>query len=151
MLLLLVIMFKRFPINYNIPKPHLFVNKTLHSDLSVLLEIVAELEKLLPQLSSFIDQFNNTALESDVNVITDREGNMDIDVPARMSDEEAQAISKKLGIIDRLITTQGQKVNDLLQRGMAIENDLRAMNPNHVSYLEAKIAEFRALNESFKH
>nr|GEV05606.1 NADH dehydrogenase subunit 5, mitochondrial [Tanacetum cinerariifolium] len=57
-------------------------------------------------------------------------GNMEIDVPKDMSDELANKVSKKIGIIDRLITTHGQSINDLLQKGVDIENKLKLENSN---------------------
>jgi hypothetical protein len=151
LVLILDIKYKIFNTNYNIPLPHPFINVTLKSDLNILLEIVSEVDKLLPQLADFISQFNNTVSQSNVIVITDTEGNMDIDVPVNMSDYEAQNVSNRLGIIDRLITTRGQQINDLFQRGISLENKIKIENPNHVSYLTDKIEEFKKLNDSYKH
>ena len=78
-------------------------------------QIITDLNSLLPQLSKFINQFNSVITETGVNVITDSTGNMDLDVPQNMSDDEATKISTRIGIIDRLITTRGQEINDLLQ------------------------------------
>jgi hypothetical protein len=129
----------------------MFIRNPLQANLNLLLEIVSEVEKLLPQLTEFVNQFNNTVSESDVVVVTDAIGNMSIDVPKDMSDIEAENVSKRIGIIDRLITTRGSQINELLQRGIAIENDIRIRDPNHVSYLTDKIQEFERLNKSYKH
>jgi hypothetical protein len=135
----------------NIPNPHSFVVIPQQSDLNILLEIVSEIEKLLPQFADFISQFNNTVIQSDVNVVTDSEGNMSIDVPKDMSDAEAKIISNRIGIIDRLIATRGSQIKDLFHRGIDIENNIRIRDPNYVSYLTDKIQEFKRLNESYKH
>jgi hypothetical protein len=84
-------------------------------------------------------------------VVTDPIGNMDIDVPKHMSDELANKVSSKIGVIDGLITTSGQKINDLLQQGMSIEKKLKLENSNYVSQLTEKIEEFKKLNSSYKH
>ena len=68
-------------------------------------QIVTEISTLMPQLTDFINQFNNVVTTSGVNVVTDSAGNMSIDVPYNMSDSAANKISTRLGIIDRLITT----------------------------------------------
>jgi NADH-ubiquinone oxidoreductase chain 5 len=128
----------------------LFVTKPLQSSMDIS-EIVAEINKLMPQLANFMNQFNTTVSESGVNVVTDSIGSMSIDVPLNMPDDVANKISTKVGIIDRLITTRGQEINDLLQKGMDLENKLRMENSNYVSQLADKIEEFRRLNSVYKH
>lgn len=122
----------------------------LHSDMA-LSEIVIEINTLLPQLAKFINQFNATVTESGVNVFTDSLGSMSIDVPQSMSDELANKISNKIGIIDRLITTRGQEINELFQKGIPLENKLKMDNPNYVPQLRDKIEEFKRLNSLYKH
>lgn len=106
---------------------------------------------MLPQLADFINQFNTVVTESGVNVVTDSTGNMDIDVPQTMSESVANNVSTRIGVIDRLITTRGQEINDLLQKGVQLEKNLKTENPNYVSQLTEKIAEFRRLNAMYKH
>lgn len=105
----------------------------------------------MPQLANFINQFNTTVSQSGITVVTDSIGNMSIDVPQTMSDDVANKISTRIGVIDRLITSRGQEVNDLLQKGTLLENKLKMDNPNYVSQLTDKIQEFRRLNSSYKH
>jgi predicted component of type VI protein secretion system len=105
----------------------------------------------LPQLSDFIGQFNNVVSTTNINVITDSSGNMSIDVPVTMPDIEAEKISKRINIIDRLITLRGQEINDLLQKGLNLETKLKAQNPNYTSQILAKVDEFNRLNFSYKH
>jgi NADH-ubiquinone oxidoreductase chain 5 len=128
----------------------LFSTKLLKSDLS-LPEILSEINTLLPQLSNFINQFNNTVNESGITVVTDSIGNLSIDVPQNMSDSAASKVSTRIGIIDRLITTRGQEINDLFQKGTILDNKLRMENPKHVSELAPKIEQFKKLNWSYKH
>lgn len=142
--------FNFYMINSNTPKPHSFESKALHSEMSIL-EIVSEVGKLLPQLSTFIEQFDTTVVKSGVNVITDTAGNMSIDVPNNMPDAEVNKISTRLSIIDRLITTRGQEINGLIQKGLKLESTFRAENPEYVSQLSDQILEFRKLNSSYKH
>lgn len=84
-------------------------------------------------------------------MVTDSIGNMSIDVPQNMPDDVANKISTKVGIIDRLITTRGQEIHDLLQKGIHLENKLKMENSNYVSQLTDKIEEFKKLNSSYKH
>jgi hypothetical protein len=136
--------------SYYIPKPYLFVNKSLKSNLDIL-NIITDLNSLLPQLADFINQFNNVVNQSGINVITDITGNMSIDVPRDMPDSVAKNITNRIGIIDRLITTRGQEINELLQKGLNVENKLKMENPEYVSQLSEKIAEFRRLNALYRH
>lgn len=116
-----------------------------------LTEIAIKINELLPQLSDFIGQFNNVVSTTNINVITDSSGNMSIDVPVTMPDIEAEKLSKRINIIDRLITLRGQEINDLLQKGLNLETKLKAQNPNYTSQILTKVDEFNRLNFSYKH
>jgi hypothetical protein len=106
---------------------------------------------MLPQLSGFIEQFNNVVKEFNVNVVTDTFGNMSVDVPMDMTDSQANFVSKKLGVIDKLINSHGTSINELFQKGLKIEGNIKANNPNYSSALTDKISEFKLLNRSYKH
>jgi|KBSMisStaDraftv2_1062788.scaffolds.fasta_scaffold1377381_1 hypothetical protein len=134
--------------NYRV-KP-IFATKMLQSTMDIS-EIVTELNTLLPQLANFIGQFNSTVSQSGIIVVTDSMGSMSIDVPHNMSDDVANNIRNRIGIIDRLITTRGQEINDLFQKGMHLENKLKAENSNYASQLTDKIEEFKRLNSLYKH
>lgn len=134
----------------SIPKPYKFTTKTIESNIDIS-QIVTEVGSLMPQLSLFITQFNSVVTENDINVVTDVVGNMSIDVPSTMSDELANNLSKRLGIIDRLITHRGQEINELFQKAFQIEKDLKIGNPDYVSPLTEKINEFKRLNSLYKH
>lgn len=136
--------------NEDIPKPHVFVNSPLKSTME-LTEITIKISELLPQLSDFIGQFNHVVNTTNINVITDSAGNMSLDVPGTMSDLEAEKLSKRISIIDRLITVRGQEINELLQKGLSIETKLKAENPNYTSQILDKVNEFKRLNSSYKH
>jgi hypothetical protein len=136
--------------NLNPPKPHLFTTETYISTVEIS-QIIIEINSLLPQLSDFIDQFHNLVYQSKINVITDSAGNLSIDVPKDMPDKDATKISTKLGIIDRLITTRGQELNDLFQKGLETEKHIKIENSNYTSQLMEKIEEFKKLNNSYKH
>ncbi len=71
-------------------KSNLFVTKQLTSGMIDLLDIIKEIDKLMPQLESFISNFNTTIATSGINVITDSTGNMEIDVSSNLSDDEVK-------------------------------------------------------------
>jgi hypothetical protein len=138
-----------FNSNYTV-LPHVFTTKSLQSEMGIL-DIVGQINTLIPQLANFINQFSTTVNESGVSVVTDSVGNLSIDVPQSMTDEVANTISKKIGIIDRLITTRGQEINELLQKGISLEDKLKRENPHYASELTAKITEFKRLNALYRH
>lgn len=135
----------------DIPRPHAFVDLPLKSTMVELTEITLKINELLPQLSDFIGQFHNIILTNNINVITDVGGNMSLDVPGNMSDTDAEKFSRRISIIDRLITTRGQEINDLLQKGLEIEGKLKKENLNYTSQILDKVNEFNRLNASYKH
>ncbi|MCW5971714.1 MAG: hypothetical protein KIT57_24710 [Blastocatellales bacterium] len=136
--------------NTDIPKPHVFVSLPLKSTIE-LTEITIKVSELLPQLSGFINQFNEVVITTNVNVVTDAVGNMSLDVPVTMSELEVERITKRIGILDRLITTRGQEINELLQKGINIETKLKAENPKYTSQILDQINEFKRLNASYNH
>ena len=132
----------------DIPKPFIFIDNYYKSDLS---SIITELNALLPQFSDFIDQFNNVVNQTGINVITDSAGNMSIDVPKNMTDSVANSTSTRIGILDRLISTRGQEISDLIQKGSELENKLKFENSNYISQLSDKISEYNRLKSTYKH
>ncbi len=135
---------------YTIPKPYKFVNSTLQSGVDIG-NIVNEVNSILPQFADFIGQFNNLISQTGINVITDSAGNMSIDVPNNMPESEANKLSTRIGIIDRLITNHDTTLNDLFKKGLNLENKLKTDNPNYVSQLSEQISEYKRLNASYKH
>jgi hypothetical protein len=116
-----------------------------------LCEIISEVNRLLPQLGDFVTQFKILILDTGVNVVSDAQGNMSIDVPVKMSDTAANSISTRIGILDRLITQNGTSINNLFQKGLALEETLRKTDPNYSSQLVEQVARFKELNSSYKH
>ena len=64
-------------------------------------DVISELNRLLPQLADFISQFKTIIIDTEINVVSDAQGNMSIDVPINMLDTDANNISTRIGIIDR--------------------------------------------------
>ena len=68
-----------------------------------------------------------------------------------LTDSEVDNIRTRVGIIDRLVNTEGDKAKELLEKGLKMEQNLKAQNPNYTSQLTEKVAEFRRLNASYNH
>ena len=135
----------------SIPSPHAFASLPLQSTMGEFTEIMSKINELLPQLSDFISQFHNTILTNNINVITDVSGNMSIDVPGTMSDIDAEKISKKLNILDRVISVRTLEINNLLQDGLVLESNFKKDNVNYTSQILDKVKEVERLTASYKH
>jgi len=134
----------------DVSNSHAFYDKILTSAM-VITEIITEIDTLLPQLANFIGQFNSTVSQSGINVVTDAVGNMAIEIPDNMSQEEGNKVGTRIGIIDRLITTRGQDIGDLLQKGLSLETNIKMTDPNYVSQITDRLEELKKLNSSYKH
>jgi hypothetical protein len=137
--------------NYFLPPSPYGFNKpkkcTLELDLS---QILIEVNNILPQYSHFIEQFRSIIVNTDANVIVDGSGSMSIDVPASMSDNEAEQLSKKLNVIDSLIRTRNDDLEKLLDKATSIESELSKKNTNYKSQILEKAQEFQRLKNIYK-
>lgn len=137
--------------NMIIPKPHSFCDQVLKSSLEQdLANILTEINKILPQFDHFIGLFYTTVSHTDVSIIVDTNGNMSMDVPANMSDADAQQLSKRLNIIDTIINSRGTELENLFKQGNVIEKGLVEQNPNFKSEILEKANEFTRLKASYK-
>jgi hypothetical protein len=134
------------------PKPHKFVDLPLQSSMGVeqLLEIVSEINALLPQFSGFIDEFNNVLLTNNINVVLDAQHHMALDVPKTMSRPNASYFSLRIGVIDNLILTRCGEIESLIEQGYNIENELKKKDSNYSSLILDKANEFKILKASYK-
>lgn len=134
---------------FDLPKGHGFVSSPLQSNLD-LYNCIEEIAKLLPSLGNFIAQFNETIVSNNINVITDATGTMSVDAPASMSDQQLDIVSTRIGIIDRLVNTTGQSIDQQFRLAFSmkdsLKNDLTAHNK-----LLAQVEQFKSLNNSYKH
>jgi hypothetical protein len=105
----------------------------------------------MPQLAGFINQFDTMVVQQNINVITDVEGNLSIQVPFGMSDAVAQKAKIKVEILDRLINTRASDIKDLLHKGLALHKEITTVDPSYKSEIMNQITEFKKLNSSYKH
>jgi hypothetical protein len=76
---------------------------------------------------------------------------MSIDVPQDMSEQVANKLSTRIGVIDRLITTRSENINDLLQKGTILEEKLKVMDSQYVPQLTDRMKEYKRLISLYKH
>lgn len=138
-------------IKYGLPaRPHYCINASIKSDLD-LTPIVTELTKLVPQFGSFVEKFNSFVNENCLNIVTDSNGNLFVDVPSDMSTDKCNEVSTKVNILDRLITTQKQSIGDLFSKGSIAESKFKANNPNYKSELDELRKSFQTFKDLYKH
>lgn len=136
----------------NIPQPH-FVTTDLQSSLLLvdLSEIITKLDQLIPQFSEFIGQFDNIVINNNINVITEVNGYLSVDVPSSMSDIEANRLSERIGILKRLITTCTEEIDTLLHKELDIETKLKEQNLKYTSQILEKVKEYEKYKSKYKH
>jgi len=76
-----------------------------------------------------MNKFNNIVSETGINVITDSQGNMEMDAPANMSDELAKKVSLRISIIDSLINKRQSDVSELIDKGLALQKNINSVDP----------------------
>lgn len=116
-----------------------------------LVSVINEVNRLLPQLSDFINQFHQVIINTGVNVMTDGVGNLDMDAPGEIPTAEMKKIQTRINIIDTLIRDNRFKVDQLLEQGKSIETDIRNLNSDYRSQLLEQVTRFKELNASYKH
>jgi len=132
------------------PKPHAFVSLPLQSGLPELLGIISDINYWLPALEGLIEQFHTLVANSDINVITEANGDMSIEVPADMPKEEANYLRKRVGVIDRLINTKGSDIHTLFEQAEAEQTKLKALNTKDIPQISKQMQAFIDLNKSYK-
>jgi len=133
---------------------HAFLNShILHSatDIESLAEIVLALGTHLADYASFIQRFNSTVVETGINVISDSEGNLSMQVPSAMSESVYNKLSTKIGIIDSLIAKKQSDISELIPKGLALHNKITAVNPLHTSPILGQVTQFQHLQSLYTH
>jgi hypothetical protein len=119
--------------------------------MQLLLELINQIDMLLPEMDNFIGQFHTTILDNNINIVTDSSANMHMEVPSTISDDKANLLKKKLDIIDRLINTKSSEVEKLLKEGSNLELDLKKNNAQFKSKILAKVDELNKLKAKYGH
>jgi hypothetical protein len=105
----------------------------------------------MPRLAGFINQFDTTVAQQSINVISDSEGNLSIDVPSAMSDAAAKEVTLRIQTLDRRMNIQGSFIKDLLHKGLGLQNKINMLDPSYKSEIFKQITELNKLNSLFKH
>jgi hypothetical protein len=110
-------------------------------------EIITKIDELLPKLDLFIVQFNQLLLTNPVNIIVDASGFMSADISTSMPNTEADLLAKRIGVLDRLVITQSQEVDSLLDKGKEIEAKFFQEHTKFTSRILEKAKEFEIIRD----
>ena len=107
-------------------------------------DVISEITRSLDQYKEFIQQFNQTVNEHNLNVITDGNNCMSLDVPNSMSEEKATEVVKKVRIIDSLIKAKQESLSKTFSDTLTSENKT---NPELLNLSQ----KFKQARDSYKH
>ena len=85
-------------------------------------KLLDDMQDNLDRQWKMIIKLRELKLSKDVKLYLDKEGGLDIDIPSHTSSEEANKISKEVGIIDRILNTTFSEYKKL-QKDDSISND----------------------------
>ena len=112
---------------------------------------IIELDRLLSQLGGFITQFHNFIIENQINVITDSEGALDIEVYENVEDSVAQQHSNRIHVFDTLIHDRVHAIEDLLERTLDLDRNNTQSDNNYINQLTQYRIRLRQLIGSYGH
>ena len=116
-----------------------------------LMAIVVELNKIIPQLKGFINNWHDTINYYNINVITDSSGQLSIDVPSDLDEDNVKSCTKKIKILDNLIRDRFDHTEKLITKGNEIETGLKKCSKDYASKLIENSKILKELQSSFKH
>ena len=112
---------------------------------------ILELDRLLSQLGGFITQFHNFIIENQINVITDSQGALDIEVYENVEDSVAQQHSNRIHVFDTLIHDRVHAIEDLLERTLDLDRNNTQSDNNYITQLTQYRVRLRQLIGSYGH
>lgn len=117
------------------------------------LETLQMLTTHMSQMDLFINNFNTLIVDNDVNVISTVDQSIYIDAPNKMPQDKAEDIAKRLNIIDRLISTKREEIDNLFKEAWRLEGSLNKdkSDSSNASLIQKKLEDFQKLNAKYKH
>ena len=128
-------------------KSHGYANN-IESSLDIA-SIINDITTQLDQYKSFIQNFNETVNANHINVITDANDNMSLDVPNDISSEASKYITKKVQIIDSLIKSHQTSLTEHFSKVSPFNEKVN--DSESISKLTELSNNFKVLKESYKH
>jgi hypothetical protein len=93
--------------------------------------IYSEADRLLSQLNTFISQFHNFVNDTGINVVTNVQGELGIDVLENIDDNLAQQYANRVNVFDSLIHNHIHNLEGILKRIIELEDQMRILDENY--------------------
>ena len=113
--------------------------------------VIIELDRLFPQLSDFINKFKDFVNETQINVITDAQGGLSIDVLEGLDHSIVKMYATKVQVLDSLIHNHIHKIEELLLKASKIEGEILEFNHDYISQLASSLEKLKVLINSYGH
>ena len=142
------------PYSDNLTNIRVYVNRnnsTLVELQNQLSNVVNESNRLLSQLDDFINRFNSFVADNNVNIITDAQGNMSMDVPNNIDDDTATVHINRVNTLDNLIRNHINSLHELIIRGNNIENNILNIDPSYNIQFEYINNRLTSLKNKYNH
>lgn len=120
----------------------------LQNQLSTILD---ESNRLLSQLDNFINRFNTFIVDNNINIITDSQGNMSMDIPSNLDDSTAFSYTNRVHTLDNLIRNHVNRLEQLVLRGNNLENDILYVDSSYNKQFKYISDRLIYLKNSYKH
>lgn len=120
----------------------------LHNQLSIVLD---ESNRLLSQLDNFINRFNSFIVDNNINIITDSQGNMSMDISSNLDNSTAVSYTNRVHTLDNLIRNHVNSLEQLVLRGNSLENDISYIDSNYSKQFKYISDRLIYLKNSYKH
>ena len=114
-------------------------------------EVYAEINRLLPQLSTFITQFHNFVRDNSINVVMDSEGSLGIDVLNSLPDATAQNYATRISVFDNLIHDRIHTLEELIDRARDLEAQAVGPDNSFISQLTQFTSRLAQLKRTYGH
>lgn len=93
--------------------------------------VLTEADRLLNQLNLFINQFHTFVNQTGINVVTNVQGEMGIDVSNNLNDSIAQQYANRINVLDGLIHNHIHNIESIIERITEIEEKLSELDENY--------------------
>ena len=111
---------------------YMVTDHVLFDDLNGQLHVIfTEADRMLHQLNNFITQFHNFVNQTGINVVTNVQGELGIDVIANLDDTLAQQYANRINVFDSLIHNHIHELESIIERITELEEKLSELDENY--------------------
>jgi NADH-ubiquinone oxidoreductase chain 3 len=129
-------------------KPHAFLKKSLQSSPSVdLVQLITQIDLNTTVVHDTISQLNNILELHKAKIVTEPNGNEQYVFYKHIQDNVFFETIKKIDEVRDTIKTQYGQLGNLYNKGLELENTIKATDPYYKSQLTERINEYKNLKE----